>query len=114
MAGGVSVRRRLIAGFILSTTLWLTIRSGVGGANDAGPIQPTPVPTATVVNNSPEAIVVSSPDGSRHEIHHSGGHYKGHWDCHYYAISAEKRPDYQVLDPNTPITPAAGDRVALL
>ncbi len=58
--------------------------------------------------------MVSSPDGSRHEIHHSGGHYKGHWDCHYYAISAEKRPDYQVLDPNTPITPAAGDRVALL
>lgn len=58
--------------------------------------------------------MVSAPDGSRHEIHHKGTRYKGHWDCHYHATGGEMKPDFQVIDPNTPITPAAGDRVALI
>lgn len=75
-----------------------------------------PTPTADTAKGSPEAIVVSAPDGSHHEIRRSGPKYKGTWTCHYYPVgAANERPTMPVIQIwLPPITPQADQAVGLV
>ena len=90
----------------------LTSNVGIAGAENGGD-DSEPTATATTENGSPEAIVVSSPDGSRHEAHHSGSGYKGHWDCHYYEVGGSGVNDLDIHDGSPPINPSPGQLVGL-
>ena len=89
------------------------VRASYADTGD-GTSHPPTSPTATTTSGSPEAIVVSSPDGSHHEIHHSGNQYKGHWDCHYYEVGGTGASDIDILDERPPISPAPGQLVGLV
>ncbi|MGZ4784652.1 MAG: hypothetical protein ACXV5S_03205 [Acidimicrobiales bacterium] len=98
---------------IVAISLITLSQPAVGAGGDDN--NPTPTPTATTTSGSPEAIVVSSPDGSHHEIHHSGSRYRGHWDCHYYPVGESNSPfQYDIQIWLDPITPEPGQPVGLV
>jgi hypothetical protein len=72
-----------------------------------------PTPGGTVVNGTPEAIVVVGPTGVLHEIDHPGAGRSGTWTCHYYPTTAEVQPTDIEIDATTPIVPKAGQVVGL-
>ena len=83
-------------------------------ANDGGAILPPPTPGGQILNNSPEAIVVSSPGGPTYEIHHHGHDRHGRWDCHYYLVGGVPGSDAPTpLFSQGPINPMPKDPVFL-
>jgi hypothetical protein len=104
-------RRILIAICVLASSLsWLSVVSNAAQNGGNGP-----TPGGTVVNGTPEAIVVTGPGGELHRIVHTGRGRSGTWTCHYYATTAEV--DGTQLEAETgrgPIVPKPKQVVALL
>jgi hypothetical protein len=79
-----------------------------------GDQQPPPTPTGEIKNDSPEAIVVTSPGGPTQEIRHHGSGRHGQWTCHYYAVATiDGGTKLSPLYDEPPITPQVGTLVAL-
>jgi len=71
-----------------TVALVVALSGGISGATgNTGAGTPPPTGTGTVENGTPEAIVVTGPDGS-HEVHLSGASQHGRWTCHYFAVTS--------------------------
>ncbi len=108
--------RRLvaIATVLLGAVLVPTMSSGRAFAAGDDPTQTVPTPRGEIVNNTPEAIVVSSPGGPTQEIHHRGPNRHGRWECHYYLVGGDDRGfEPTPLISQGPIDPVPHTPVAL-
>jgi hypothetical protein len=101
---------RVVVAAILGSCALLFNMAAAGAAGDG---TNTPTPVGTVVNGTPEAIVVVGPTGVLHEIDHPGAGRSGTWTCHYYRTTAEVQPTDIEIDATTPIVPTAGQVVGL-
>jgi hypothetical protein len=90
------------------------LSGGVARAAGDDPTGVPPTPKGEIHDDAPEAIVVESPGGPTHEIHHGGPGRHGRWTCHYYLVggidgSDAPGPRFDL----GPVNPRAGDPVDL-
>lgn len=109
------MRRRLISASSIGLLAGLTFSLPASATTNTDPdSNPPPKPGGTIVNQTPEAIVVTSPSGPTYEVHHHGKNRHGRWECHYFLVGGDDGGfEPTPLFSQGPITPAPQDPVAL-